>query len=236
MPKYVDHARRRADLAAAFWRVVDREGADKTTIARVAAEAGVSVGTVQHYFSDKDELFWFAFQRTQEEYRSRLARRLAALPTPLAPRAALFEILLLRLPLTAKQQRRALVLQYGLSRHGARSRLSELLVERVEFSNDTLADHIRAGQAQGHVAAEVDPMLAAGNLLALDEGLILGLLFGVHTRASVVQLINAQLDLLFAGEPQAKTAIAKALVVEGARRTNVRHGRKAGAHRRGRGY
>jgi AcrR family transcriptional regulator len=45
------HALRRQQVAEAVERLVAAHGLDAVTIAKTAAEAGVSVGLVQHYFA-----------------------------------------------------------------------------------------------------------------------------------------------------------------------------------------
>jgi TetR/AcrR family transcriptional repressor of bet genes len=47
---------RRAELTAAFARVLARQGYGGATIAAVAAEAGVAPGLVHHHFTDKADL------------------------------------------------------------------------------------------------------------------------------------------------------------------------------------
>jgi TetR/AcrR family transcriptional repressor of bet genes len=47
---------RRAELTAAFARVLAKKGYAGATIAAVAAEAGVAPGLVHHHFADKDDL------------------------------------------------------------------------------------------------------------------------------------------------------------------------------------
>jgi AcrR family transcriptional regulator len=48
-------------------RVLDAEGAGGTTIARVAAEAGVSRGLLHYYFESKEDMLAQMLQRTTEE-------------------------------------------------------------------------------------------------------------------------------------------------------------------------
>ncbi|MFE0019696.1 TetR/AcrR family transcriptional regulator [Amycolatopsis sp. NPDC059021] len=43
-------------LTAGAWRLVARHGVEATTVRAIAAEAGVSTGSVTHYFEDKAEL------------------------------------------------------------------------------------------------------------------------------------------------------------------------------------
>ncbi len=56
MPAPVDHDARRADLTAAVWRVLVREGFVGLSLRAVAAEMGATTGLVTHYFPGKDAL------------------------------------------------------------------------------------------------------------------------------------------------------------------------------------
>lgn len=56
MPKIVDHAQRRAEIAQALWQVIFEQGIDGVSFRAVAEAGGVSIGRVQHYFAGKDEL------------------------------------------------------------------------------------------------------------------------------------------------------------------------------------
>lgn len=47
---------RRSQIIAAAARVLSQEGFDRTTLSRVAAEAGVSKGLVPHHFGSRDDL------------------------------------------------------------------------------------------------------------------------------------------------------------------------------------
>jgi AcrR family transcriptional regulator len=86
MPKQVDHAQRRAELAAALWRVVTREGVEHASLRRVAAEAGWSTGSLRHYFDTQADLLTFAMELVVD----RVAQRVAALD-PGADRRTLAE-------------------------------------------------------------------------------------------------------------------------------------------------
>nr|WP_128645322.1 TetR/AcrR family transcriptional regulator [Rhodococcus sp. BS-15] len=77
MPKIVDHDARRAEIVAAVWRVIERAGMDGATVRSVAAEAGVSPGSLRYYFSDQGELVLFA----AEAMTQRVVHRLEAHPT-----------------------------------------------------------------------------------------------------------------------------------------------------------
>ncbi|MEY2832623.1 MAG: hypothetical protein RLZZ574_1881 [Cyanobacteriota bacterium] len=57
---------RRIEVTEAAWRVIVREGLDRTSIRAIAQELGCSTGVVTHYFRDKDELTLFALGRVFE--------------------------------------------------------------------------------------------------------------------------------------------------------------------------
>ena len=56
VPKLVDHDVRRREIAQAVWAVIAERGIDGVTLRSVAAEAGVSVGRIQHYYASREEL------------------------------------------------------------------------------------------------------------------------------------------------------------------------------------
>jgi AcrR family transcriptional regulator len=56
VPKVVDHAARRHELAEAAWRAIVKYGLDGTTTRLIAKESGYSNGVLAHYFESKDEI------------------------------------------------------------------------------------------------------------------------------------------------------------------------------------
>ena len=100
MPKIVDHAARREQLAAALWRVVVRDGVEAASLRRVAAEAGWSVGSLRHYFETQADLLHFAMELVV----TRVTDRVAALPQETDPVAAATGLLHQFLPLDADRR------------------------------------------------------------------------------------------------------------------------------------
>ncbi|MEU4605342.1 TetR family transcriptional regulator C-terminal domain-containing protein [Kribbella sp. NPDC023972] len=74
MPRTADHGARRREVAGALMRVVARQGLADASLAAVAAEAGVSVGLIQRYFSTKRDLLRFAFEYVEARAVERLDR------------------------------------------------------------------------------------------------------------------------------------------------------------------
>lgn len=75
MPRFVDHAARRAELSDALWRVVRSSGIQAVSVRTVAAEAGTSPSALRHYFSSTDELLGFGLTAVVERVERRLLGR-----------------------------------------------------------------------------------------------------------------------------------------------------------------
>ena len=64
MPKIVDHDRQRVKFAEAAMSLIALHGLEGVTMRAVAAEAGLSYGSLFHYFSSKDELLMHAVRHS----------------------------------------------------------------------------------------------------------------------------------------------------------------------------
>lgn len=100
MPKLVDPVERRRELAEAVWRVVRRDGIEGASVREVAREAGLSTGSLRHYFASQSELLTFAMRMVMEQIEARVA----ALERPEDPLQAAGLVLAELLPLDAERQ------------------------------------------------------------------------------------------------------------------------------------
>jgi DNA-binding transcriptional regulator YbjK len=64
MPKVVDHDAQRVKFAEAAMSLIAQHGLEGVTMRAVAAEAGLSYGSLFHYFSSKDELLMHAVRHS----------------------------------------------------------------------------------------------------------------------------------------------------------------------------
>lgn len=76
MPKIVNHEERREQLAKAVWRIIQREGLEGVSVRRVAEEAGMSLGSLRHYFDSQSALLAFSMRLVSE----RIKKRVQSLP------------------------------------------------------------------------------------------------------------------------------------------------------------
>ena len=83
MPKLVDHARRRDEIALVACQVVARGGFSQATVAHIARAAGYTTGMVAHYFASKQEIILAALRLILRRMDQRLRRPPGAAPTEL---------------------------------------------------------------------------------------------------------------------------------------------------------
>jgi AcrR family transcriptional regulator len=93
MPKIVDWDERRDEVLTATWRVISREGFPRTTIRKIAQEAGYSPGVLAHYFANKQDILGSALLLSHERVRKRMKQRTAGLSGLEALRVIMVEAL-----------------------------------------------------------------------------------------------------------------------------------------------
>ncbi len=172
MPKIVDHQQRRREIARVHQDGVAAHGFAATTYASMAAAAGVSVGTIQYYFADRDELLRFSFQ---DLLRARDARIDAVVLTGEADQQPIRDIIVnaLReiLPLDPTRSREYLV--------GQQLRLAatghKVLRELARAADRGLLDRVQVAVDNGKKCGEVEPSaradVAAVRILCTAHGL-----------------------------------------------------------------
>jgi TetR/AcrR family transcriptional repressor of bet genes len=74
MPKIVDHARRRDEIALVACKVVADHGFEQATVARIARAAGYTTGMVAHYYDSKQDIILAALRLILKRIEERLTR------------------------------------------------------------------------------------------------------------------------------------------------------------------
>jgi len=82
MPKLGMAPIRRRQLVEAAIATIHEHGFANATVARIAAQAGISAGMVHHYFKDKDELLFATMRHLLAELRADAVARLAGAADP----------------------------------------------------------------------------------------------------------------------------------------------------------
>jgi TetR/AcrR family transcriptional repressor of bet genes len=74
MPKIVDHAKRRAEIAHVACQVFASHGFERATVARIARAAGYTTGMVAHYYDSKQDIILAALRLVLLRIEERLTR------------------------------------------------------------------------------------------------------------------------------------------------------------------
>jgi AcrR family transcriptional regulator len=74
MPKIVDHAQRRDEIALVACQVVADHGFEQATVARIARAAGYTTGMVAHYYDSKQDIILAALRLILKRIEERLTR------------------------------------------------------------------------------------------------------------------------------------------------------------------
>ncbi len=110
MPRLADHEERRRSITDAARRVIARGGLEAATFQSVAAEAGVSVRSVQYYFGTKREFILATHRAVVEDSGARMAAGFQALGPDAGPRDIVRTILISVLPLDDPSRQDAIIL------------------------------------------------------------------------------------------------------------------------------
>lgn len=171
MPKEVDHATRRRELADAACRVIANSGLNATTLAQVAEESGWSIGSIRHYFAGKDELvaaaLWRVGERVDERIRSRVGDRMGV--TEL--RTAALELL----PLDAERREEALVHLAFMAQAAVVPSLADASEDAARLLQEPLAARFAHAARTGELATDLDAENEAARLRVLLDGLAIQL-------------------------------------------------------------
>lgn len=198
MPRTVDHAERRAQIAEALVRVAGREGVHAVTMRSVAAEAGVSLRLVQYYFETKAQLVVAAVRHLEQQSRQRWRERLAALPDPVPPRAFVEAFFAEALPTDPQSRLFHLVgTSYAVLAMTDPELAREPFVAGVDDLERRLADALERAERAGQLRDGVDVATEVAHLLALNHGLGTSVLVGQRTVEEARAVVRAHLDRVF---------------------------------------
>ncbi|MFB8138673.1 TetR/AcrR family transcriptional regulator [Streptomyces parvus] len=174
MPRVADHDARHGQISDAVQRLIVRDGLTAVTVARTAAEAGMSVGLVQHYFTAKDEMLLATFTRVNERFTARVdasVNRGEAEGRTIADmlRQALAELI----PLDDGRRAEFLVRLAFSGQAAHNARLATVQRETLAGVRARVARAIGNGMECGEVAESVDATEQALRIVAFAEGLAL---------------------------------------------------------------
>lgn len=155
----------------ALFSVVERDGLEQASLRNVAAEAGLALGSVRHYFDNHAELMVFAMKAMSERVANRLSAHFERLQGTDDRLEVAIDMLAEVLPLDAERRREVVVwlafVNAARTHPSLRSHADEVYKDLI-----TLATRIfEGGRRSGRLAPDVDVALEARRLCALLDGL-----------------------------------------------------------------
>ncbi len=163
---------RRLEVTEAAWRVIVREGLDRTSMRAIAQELGCTTGVVTHYFRDKQELILFALNQVTQ--RLLTIMQVEATQPPGIDR--LIAMLSAFLPLDPERQN---ILRVWLAFLGYAIGRERLMAEHQQCSahlREVMIQELKTLQSSQLIRSDIEPEVEANALLGLVNGLSLDML------------------------------------------------------------
>jgi TetR/AcrR family transcriptional regulator, transcriptional repressor of bet genes len=195
MPKQVDHEERRRTIAEAVVRLVATQGVETASLRAVAAEAGVSMGAVQHYFTTRDEMLLFALEYGNSVLGER-AQALIAEQRPATPRETFRLFFALLLPLDEDRRTGARLWAALIARGCVDEPTSKLAADAYANLTAFVVRHLTEATADQRLG-RTEIARSARHLVSVIEGLRWPVLFGVYSEREALQVLDAQLAQIF---------------------------------------
>lgn len=169
MPRHVDADQRRYEVAQAVWRVILRAGLARASVRAVAQEAGLSVGSLRHYFSTQRELQVYSLQLINERAHERYTAVDRSLPVRERVESSMWAVL----PVTPEQVEEHQVWLAFRNESATDPELAELVAEDRAMSLGLARQAVTALRDAGQTNPGIDVEAAATELVALFDGLCL---------------------------------------------------------------
>jgi AcrR family transcriptional regulator len=197
VPRRVDHDARRREIADAVLRLAATEGLESVSLRHVAAEAGISMGRVQHYFRSKADMLAFAYEHQSGRHEQRIVERLRAAGRPPTVRDIVRTVMVEIIP-TDEPSRASW--RAGIAffiRAMSEPRMAAVVAEGGPKLVEFFADQLGRARDAGELAPGVDPRQEAGILWALIDSQATGIVLGARTPDEAVATVDYHLDRVF---------------------------------------
>lgn len=169
MPKIIDHEKRKIHIAEATWKVIVEEGIENASVRKIAQTAGLSVGSLRHYFSSQSELLLFSMELVTERVIKRLkSREFSEGQDPLEfVTEGVFEVL----PIDEERKIEMEVWLAFSAKVLVDSKLSELSKQVYDYMHQGLKNVIQVLQVLDYAKDGLDLDLEVNRLHAIVDGM-----------------------------------------------------------------
>ncbi|KZM72545.1 TetR/AcrR family transcriptional regulator [Nocardia terpenica] len=189
-----DRDRRQARIAEATWRLIRRGGLAAASVRNIAAEAGMSMGSVRHLFATQQQLLSFAMDQVRQRAWARVE---PCLRSPLDSPRRVESVLAETLPLDEQRRTESEVwvslLAAGLTDPQLREHAERAHADLLSLERHLLDGLVRAGRLRD----DLDLDLEAARLHALLHGLAVDLVTSSHLAPEqATRILRHHLDSL----------------------------------------
>ncbi|MEO0407436.1 MAG: TetR/AcrR family transcriptional regulator [Cyanobacteria bacterium P01_A01_bin.135] len=157
---------RRLEVSEAAWRVIVREGLDRTSMRAIAQEMNCTTGVVTHYFRNKQELILFALHQVTERLQVLMEQAVANS----SGCDRLVTMLSSFLPLDRERQE---ILRVWVAFLGYAVGREDLMVAHQQSAGElrqVIIQELVTLQKQKKIRSDINPAIEANVLLALVNG------------------------------------------------------------------
>jgi AcrR family transcriptional regulator len=167
MPKIVDHDRQREIFAEAVIRLIARDGFEGMTMRSVAAEAGLSYGSLFHYFDSKDDLLMHAVRHSTAQQ----TKRVNEYSSQYSGLTALSRLLLDDVLVTESVRDDAVVWLAFSYKAALQDRFAEMHTELIDGWFGRISQLLKSAQESGEIRPEIDTGFEAMAIWAYSAGI-----------------------------------------------------------------
>jgi AcrR family transcriptional regulator len=193
----VDHDARRREIAEAVLRLAATEGLESVSLRHVAAEAGISMGRVQHYFRTKDDMLSFAHEHLAREGELRVVESLTAAGRPPTDREVIRAIMVEVLPTDGASRTSWRAGIAFFIRAMSDERMAAVVAAGGPSVIEVFAERLRSARDADRLVDGADPWQEAVVLWALIDSQATAIVLGGRTPQEAVATVDYQLGRLF---------------------------------------
>jgi AcrR family transcriptional regulator len=197
VPKKVDVDARRREIADALLRLAATEGLESVSLRHVAAEAGVSMGAVQHYFRNKDEMLTFALEHQAQRREQRIVAKLTEAGRPPTVREIVRTSLLEVLPTDEVSRSEWLAGIAFFIRAMHVPAMAEVISEGAPKAIAFFTEQLASAQVEGRLVEGVDPYQEAVVLWSMVDAQSTAIVLGERSADDAVITVDYYLDRVF---------------------------------------
>jgi len=172
----VSQQERRLEVSEAAWRVIVREGLDRTSMRAIAQEMNCTTGVVTHYFRNKEALILFALGQVTERLQVLMQNALENV----SGTERLVVMLSAFLPIDVQRQE---ILRVWVAFLGYAVGRDQLMAEHQQSAaqlREVIIQELKHLQTNQLIRSDIDPEIESNALLAFGNGVSLDSLIQAH--------------------------------------------------------